>query len=86
MNGNSAQVIGKVNPDHSIKVLTSKDVGEAGKYPLILPLPPAPNSPFPTFLTILLRKRQADIPDFQLYQSVVDVTHQHKDLFICDAN
>lgn len=27
VNGNSAQVIGKVNPDHSIKVLTSKDVG-----------------------------------------------------------
>lgn len=38
MNGNSAQVIGKVNPDHSIKVLTSKDVGEAGEYPTFLSL------------------------------------------------
>lgn len=51
VNGNSAQVIGKVNPDHSIKVLTSKDVGQA---------------------------------DFQLYQSVVEATHQYKDLFVCD--
>ncbi|KAL2104970.1 hypothetical protein VUR80DRAFT_9246 [Thermomyces stellatus] len=54
VNGNSAQVIGKVNPDHSIKVLTSKDVGP-------------------------------DV-DFQLYQSVVETTHQYKNLFVCESH
>ncbi|SPO06880.1 related to single-stranded DNA binding protein 12k chain [Cephalotrichum gorgonifer] len=54
VNGSMAEVIGKVNPDHSIKVLTSKDLG--------------PNV------------------DFQLYQNVVDTTHQNKSLFICGSN
>lgn len=55
MNGNSAQVIGKVNPDHSIKVLTSKDVGQAGEYPHGPPprLPSQPYSPLPTLVLSL---------------------------------
>jgi replication factor A3 len=48
--GNSAQVIGKVNPDLSIKALSSQDLG-------------------------------ADV-DLKLYASVVDATHQHKDIFV----
>ncbi|KAI1074129.1 replication factor A protein 3 [Whalleya microplaca] len=50
MVGNGAQIIGKVNPDLSIKVLTAMDLGNN--------------------------------VDFQIAQSVVDVTHQHKDLFV----
>ncbi|KAL0943752.1 replication factor a protein 3 [Colletotrichum truncatum] len=33
-NGNGAQIIGKVNPDLSIKVLTSKDLGSDVDYQL----------------------------------------------------
>ncbi|EWY87357.1 hypothetical protein FOYG_11568 [Fusarium oxysporum NRRL 32931] len=32
-NGNAVQVIGKVNPDLSIKVLTSRDLGTGVAYP-----------------------------------------------------
>ncbi|EON97600.1 putative dna replication factor a subunit ssb3 protein [Phaeoacremonium minimum UCRPA7] len=47
--GNAAQIIGKVNPDLSIKALSSLDLGSG-----------------------------VDIP---LYQTVVEVSHQYKELF-----
>ncbi|KAK9774186.1 putative Replication factor A protein 3 [Seiridium cardinale] len=48
--GNGVQIIGKVNPDLSIKVMTSHDLGHN--------------------------------VDYSVAQSVVDVTHQHKDIFV----
>ncbi|KAI0150305.1 replication factor A protein 3-domain-containing protein [Xylariaceae sp. FL1272] len=48
--GNGAQIIGKVNPDMSIKVWNAMDLGSN--------------------------------VDFQLAQSVVEVTHQYKELFV----
>ncbi|KAI0011203.1 replication factor A protein 3 [Xylariaceae sp. FL0662B] len=50
MSGNGAQIIGKVNPDLSIKVLSAIDLGNN--------------------------------VDYQLAQTVVDITHQHKGLFV----
>jgi hypothetical protein len=39
--GNAAQIIGKVNPDLSIKVLSSTDLGgNVGESTLLLPPPP----------------------------------------------
>ncbi|KAI1496749.1 replication factor A protein 3 [Biscogniauxia marginata] len=50
MAGNGAQIIGKVNPDLTIKVYNAMDLGNN--------------------------------VDYQVCQSVVDVTHQYKDLFV----
>ncbi|KAI1639713.1 replication factor A protein 3 [Biscogniauxia mediterranea] len=50
MAGNGAQIIGKVNPDLTIKVYNALDLGSN--------------------------------VDYQLCQSVVEVTHQYKDLFV----
>ncbi|KAI4867266.1 replication factor A protein 3 [Hypoxylon rubiginosum] len=50
MVGNGAQIIGKVNPDLTIKVLNAIDLGNN--------------------------------VDFQISQSVVDITHQFKDIFV----
>ncbi|KAI0397338.1 replication factor A protein 3 [Xylariaceae sp. FL0594] len=52
MAGNGAQIIGRVNPDMSIKVYSALDLG--------------PNI------------------DYQVAQTVVDVTHQYKELFVYD--
>lgn len=52
MAGNGAQIIGKVNPDLSVKVYNALDLG--------------------------------DDVDFQVVQSVVDITHQYKEIFVCD--
>ncbi|KAI0199396.1 replication factor A protein 3 [Astrocystis sublimbata] len=52
MAGNGVQVIGKVNQDLSVKVLSSLDLGNS--------------------------------VDYQVAQSVVEVTHQHKNLFVYD--
>ncbi|KAI0021903.1 replication factor A protein 3-domain-containing protein [Xylariomycetidae sp. FL0641] len=50
MSGNGAQIIGKVNPDLSIRVFNAMDLGDG--------------------------------VDYQVAQAVVEVTHQHRDLFI----
>ncbi|KAK7456147.1 hypothetical protein CaCOL14_004190 [Colletotrichum acutatum] len=59
-NGNGAQIIGKVNPDLSIKVLTSRDLGPGVDYQLAAAVPsgrvygrnqvtiPAPSQPAPS--------------------------------------
>ncbi|KAI3321741.1 replication factor A protein 3-domain-containing protein [Xylariaceae sp. AK1471] len=52
MAGNGAQIIGRVNPDMSVKVYNAVDLGSN--------------------------------VDFQVAQSVVDVTHQYKELFVYD--
>lgn len=52
MAGNAAQIIGRVNPDLSVKVYNALDLGNN--------------------------------VDFQVAQSVVEVTHQYKDLFVYD--
>ncbi|KAF2973323.1 hypothetical protein GQX73_g350 [Xylaria multiplex] len=52
MAGNGAQIIGKVNPDSSIKVYNALDLGSN--------------------------------VDFQVAQSVVDITHQYRGLFVYD--
>lgn len=31
-----------------------------------------------------MNEAETDMSDFQLYQSVVEATHQYKDLFVCD--
>ncbi|KAL1872305.1 hypothetical protein VTK73DRAFT_1615 [Phialemonium thermophilum] len=51
--GNAVQIIGKVNPDLSIKVLSSVDLGTN--------------------------------VDYDLYRSLVEITHQHKSLFISEG-
>ncbi|KAK1760751.1 replication factor A protein 3 [Echria macrotheca] len=48
--GNGVQIIGKVNPDLSIKVLSSLDLGTG--------------------------------VDFSLANTVVEISHQHRDLFV----
>ncbi|KAK3297574.1 replication factor A protein 3 [Chaetomium fimeti] len=50
--GNAAQIIGKVNPDLSVKVLTSMDLG-------------------------------TDV-DYGLANTVVEISHQHRQLFAYD--
>ncbi|KAI1191063.1 replication factor A protein 3 [Nemania serpens] len=52
MAGNAAQIIGRVNPDLSVKVYNALDLGNN--------------------------------VDFQVAQSVVEVTHQYKDMFVYD--
>ncbi|KAI2643365.1 replication factor A protein 3 [Xylaria nigripes] len=52
MAGNGAQIIGRVNPDLSIKVYNAMDLG-------------------------------SDV-DYQVAQSVVEATHQYKELFVFD--
>ncbi|KAJ8130847.1 hypothetical protein O1611_g2777 [Lasiodiplodia mahajangana] len=56
MAGNAAQIIGRVNPDLSVKVYNALDLGN----------------------------NIVGLPDFQVAQSVVEVTHQYKDLFVYD--
>ncbi|KAL2157203.1 hypothetical protein VTH06DRAFT_6339 [Thermothelomyces fergusii] len=50
--GNGAQIIGKVNPDLSIKVLSSLDLGTG--------------------------------VDYNLANTVVEISHQHRDIFAYD--
>ncbi|TGJ75470.1 hypothetical protein E0Z10_g10988 [Xylaria hypoxylon] len=52
MAGNGAQIIGRVNPDLSVKVYNALDLGSN--------------------------------VDFQVSQSVVEITQQYKDLFVFD--
>ncbi|KAK1766134.1 replication factor A protein 3 [Phialemonium atrogriseum] len=52
--GNGAQLIGKVNPDLSIKVLSSVDLGTG--------------------------------VDFNLCHTLVELTHQHKNLFVSEGS
>ncbi|KAI0540194.1 replication factor A protein 3-domain-containing protein [Xylaria digitata] len=56
MAGNGAQIIGKVNPDSSVKVYNAVDLGS----------------------------NVVAVSDFQVAQSVVDITHQYKGLFVYD--
>ena len=81
-NGNVAQVIGKVNPDLSIKVLSCKDLGpNVGKFPARSDSRSAAKPPHGTLALI-------DTPsslDLGLYASVVEVTHQHKSIFVSES-
>ncbi|PKS07271.1 hypothetical protein jhhlp_005873 [Lomentospora prolificans] len=69
VNGNAAQIIGKVNPDLSVKVLTSKDLGNN-----------LGNSNFPGRVSLQFISLTGPA-DFGLYQSVVDATQNLKPIF-----
>lgn len=67
--GNGVQIIGKVNSDLSIKVMSSLDLGS--------------NVGMSIFLYVVNCTHPLTKPaDYSVAQSVVDITHQHKDLFV----
>ncbi|KZZ92871.1 Replication factor A protein 3 [Moelleriella libera RCEF 2490] len=71
-NGHAVQVIGKVNPDLSIKVLSSRDLGpNVGTCSPCRGLTP--------FADGGLWAREAD---FGLCAAVVEATHRHKEIFV----
>ncbi|KAF6845104.1 replication factor A protein 3 [Colletotrichum musicola] len=63
-NGNGAQIIGKVNPDLTIKVLTSRDLGPGVDYQLAAAVSPSPRKNPPRDLVI----RPATAPQQQQQQ------------------
>lgn len=70
-NGNGAQVIGKVNPDLTIKALSSTDLGpDVGMFCVVNPTDRPP-------LT-------AVFADYSLVKSVVEATQHHRSLFVFD--
>ncbi|KFH43678.1 Replication factor A protein-like protein [Hapsidospora chrysogenum ATCC 11550] len=77
-NGNVAQVIGKVNPDLSIKVLSCKDLGPN------VARSDSRSEANPPHDALALIDTPSSL-DLGLYASVVEVTHQHKSIFVSES-
>ncbi len=106
--GNGVQIIGKVNPDLSIKVLSSIDLGTGvGESPAIIPIfsgavdrgevrwsrqkvtrlshPSLAGHSRPSAITIRWRCGVLTISaDYNLANTVVEISHQHRNLFAYD--